>query len=302
MPEEPRSRDAPPTAAASEPRPPGKTTPVVVGPTHLPEAAGAFEVNFRGPNGRVQLGSGDWLFETVWRASWSEVVCTLDLPFNLWAGLIKGLRLEEVDAARVDQLRFEWAQLHVDAGDVIIGRNSGGYYLGMVVEEIVRHHGSRAGSWARVRYRILPDRSRDFTLRPPTRRDTLLAALEAAVHSLEEAPVAAEQPRAGIGHNAPPPEAALTSEALESVRETLADLRAAARVDPPDIQVLERGQELLRSVIARLVAWTSDRLGEVQSGFFNQIGAALATLLAVHLALTGKLAAVVEAIGALLPR
>ncbi|HVI32667.1 MAG TPA: pentapeptide repeat-containing protein [Phenylobacterium sp.] len=270
-----------------------------LGPPRFEQAEGSFSVDFRNHDGRVLLGQGDWLFETMWATAGDGSIHVVNETSSVKSvAVATGAHvIEDVSDAVFAVSDFTSRYRTPQVGEVVLVQNTKGYAAAIEIQRVKVTPESQRGSELRARYRILTDGSRNFSARGVNaERAELIEAVDAALVALRVMPFAEEPPPAGIGHNNPPADAALSAEDHEAVRSTLLELRTAVTAEPVNSEVLRHGRDGILAAGRKILAWAGARYEEVQSGFFTQVGAALATTLAVHLALTGKLGAVIAAI------
>ena len=94
------------------------------------------------------------------------------------------------------------------------------------------------------------------------------AALRAA--SVATPPTSSESP--GIGHNQPPPEAALTEEEVQTAFTTLRTLRVEVQSDQPDRKVIAEGRSRLEEWAAAIGIWVAGKAEMFTEEFAKTLG------------------------------
>lgn len=272
-------------------------------PPKYPEAQGTIDVDYRRFNGRVFIGSDLWEFETKWSNAGDGEIHLYSDPHSI-SGVAVALGQNTVESVTVDH--FNRADFTSRArtprnGEVALLRNVNGFLAAVQIVSVVTGPESQSKTRLVARYRILGDGSTDVGLgRLNTAFSELRLATEAAFASLEAVRPSADLTSEieGIGHNNPPPEAALTAEDYEAVKATLVEVREATELESSR-DLLERSRRKLIEWRGKIVAWAKVRLDQIQEGFFNQLGSTLADpqrLLAAWLVVSGNLTSVIGAI------
>ncbi|WP_269713913.1 pentapeptide repeat-containing protein [Caulobacter sp. NIBR2454] len=282
---------------------PHQATPEPVPAPHFEDEQGSFEVDFRAHNGRVFLGSGDWLFETKWTSAGSRSVHAYNDPPSIKGiAVARGVSsIEEVTAEAFSTADFSSRTRTPKVGEVLLLENTQGRAAAVEILDIRITPESQSGTLLKARYRILLDASRDFSGgAQPASVNQLKVAVEAALAALDGvvAYPNTEGQASLIGHNNPPPEAALSEEDYQSVRATLIELGSIERKIPEN-SFLEKAKIDLTAINQSIMDWSGRKFAQVQEGFFTQLGTSLAdpkNLLGAYLVLSGKLDVVIAAI------
>lgn len=271
------------------------------GPPQFLEGEGEFAVDYRSHDGRIIFGRDDWLFDTRWTTAGDGSIHSYR-ETNAGIAVARDVTtIADVMPAVIAASDFTSSVATPSVGEVLLLMKPNGHVLAIEIHKVKVTAASRAGAILAGRYRILVDGSQDSSSDPGTAaRTALIGAIDGALRALIEVPVAEEDGPAGMGHNGPPADAALTAEDQEAVRTTLIELRAAASISTPDRADLHKARESLSAAGDKILSWGANSLAEVHSGFFKHIGASLAGALASYFVLSGALAKVVTAIGSVL--
>lgn len=270
------------------------------GPPQFPETQGEFTVDYRSHDGRIRFGRDEWLFDTRWTTAGNGSIHSYR-ESNTGIAVARGVAtIAEVTPAVIAESDFTSSTATPSVGEVLLLMKSSGQVLAIEVHTVRVTAASQAGTILAGRYRILPS-AKDIPGDPGvTMRTVLISAIDGALRALAEVPVTVDEETAGMGHNGPPPDAALTAEDVEAVRTTLVELRGAASTSTVDQANFQTAREALSATGDRILSWGAKSLSEVHSGFFKHIGASLAGALASYFVLSGALEKVVTAISSFL--
>ncbi len=182
-------------------------------------------------------------------------------------------------------------------GEVVLLDNQRGYVAALDILEVTATIDSDPNTFLAARYRILTDKSRDFSEKLAPELAQLAEAAVAARSALNDLePSTSGEPEPGIGHNKPPADAALSPEDYNAVNATLQALSDGARGHPSE-GFLRGAQETLSNSLEKIAEWGQERFRLVRDGFYRQLGGAAAlALLGAWAAMAGKLEAVGYAI------
>jgi uncharacterized protein YjbI with pentapeptide repeats len=271
-------------------------------PPRYTDLEGTIDVDYRRFDGRVFIGNGQFEFETKWSTAGNGSINVYrDPPSLIGIAVAPDVnRIEAVTADHFERADFTSRTRTPSTGEVVLLRNRNGYSAAIQIVAVKVGPESQARTRLIARYRILADGGSNFSAVEAVSvyREIRLAA-DAALANLGAVGPSADAPQtAGIGHNNPPSESALTAEDYEAVTVTLISLRdnATAEADPA---LLATAREKLVDWRAKIVSWAKIRLDQIQEGFFNQLGVTLADpqrLVAAWLLVSGSLTSVVDAI------
>lgn len=237
-------------------------------------------------DGRYVLGQGDWVFETRWsKASDTAIHASNDAPNIAGIAIAPGVSaIAEVTSDIVDRLDFTSRVRTPQVGEVLILENRNGYLAAIRIVRI--QNAARGGDHeVEIDYRILTDRSRDFS-------DTEATTFDLYSTSIPEARALADQTatelealwsdhetepeHGGVGHNRPPVELPIAPDEYTEVMGSLRDLRDEATQPELDASRLRRAGSVLARAGAKIVIWVGQRLEAAADAFAEQVGKGLA--------------------------
>lgn len=264
---------------------------------------GTFSVDYRNHNGRVLLGSGDWLFETHWsRASNGLIHVMNDPPSIRGVAVAPSVRkIGSVTEAIFARANFTSRSRTPQVGQVVLFENINGYAAALELKAVSLSPDGEPGTKLDAYYKIRTDRMRDFSEGTPDLLSALHAAATDALTSLARVDLDTDMAALSswAGHNGPPTEAALTKAEHDMATSTLQKLADEAAKKDVQESTLRKGGEWLSETISITLKWISKRVKLIEEGFFRQIGAAAAfgmISLSVWAALTSKLQVVLSII------
>lgn len=213
-----------------------------------------------------------------------------------------GCTLRYDSSARLDGPRAPWPMPDYALGTFLL--QTGGVYAvyrndDVLLLEFTRLPSGETGERGEMlaSYRLLSNRPPP----PGNSRDSLelLDAIDDALTALSLLEPMTPDAEAGVGHNNPPSDSALTAEDYEAVLATLRQLRSAATGRRLEAQDIGQAREQLRSVVQLITKWARRRLDLVEEGFYRGVGTVGATGLVatgLWIAAGGKIERVAELI------
>lgn len=266
----------------------------------FPTAEGSFSVDYRSHNGIIVLGSAEWEFPTKWSTAGNGSIHIYNDKGPRVAVAPLAGRIEEVTAAVFSRADFTSSTRTPRVGEVTLLLNPNGYAAAIEIQRVTISPESRPGTELKGRFRILTDKSRDFTAKIESAQTEILIAAQDALATLEGlGPKQEQQPSTpGIGHNSPPKDAALTRDEYDELRTTLQRLSESASESLTDAG-LKASEQSVALVSSKIKGWLSERFKLVSEGFYRQFGSAAAlSLIALWVKFAGQLETVLEAIKA----
>lgn len=266
---------------------------------HFYAPEGEFEIDYRSYDGLVGLGSKDWTFWTKWSTAAHGSIHTYSD-----AGTIVAVAPDTYEISGVTPQVFEAADFSSRSrtphtGEVVLLQNAAGFAAAVLVLDAIVARESRPGAALRARYRILTDGGRDFSQPGEPTVQSLTAAIGAALTAYDALKDVPDPPMADgwIGHNGPPDDAKLSKEDLARVADELR--RTLER--PTDEAQLKALREAAGEASTYIAAAIAKRYAWIQEGFYRQVGAMGAVVLAalgVWVAFHGTMLGVDEALAA----
>jgi hypothetical protein len=246
-------------------------------PPTYPEAQGAISVDYRSHNGDIDIGRGDWRFETTWSTAGNGAIHTYS-DRGVRIAVAPGVQtLDRVTRHVFEQADFTSRSRRPRAGEVVLLENSAGYAAAIEIEEVRVTPESAFGTVLNARYRILTDRSRDFSGSAESTAQISEAAAEALKALSKVEPFDEGEPSpAGVGHNRPPPDAALNREDYDRLSVILRDLRDSRSA--PEPTVIQSALDVLSDVKPKIAEWLELRARLIREGFYRELGATAAKI------------------------
>jgi hypothetical protein len=269
----------------------------------FPQQEGSFSVDYRNYDGRIIIGNGDWSFETRWSAAGQGIIHVLnDAPNVRAVAVAPAARLiSDVTADIFARSNFTSRARSPRVGQVVLVENTNGYVAAVQINDVRLSEEGEPGTVLAADFKILTDRSRDFSGAINPNQLAAIAAIDDALRELQLIEILDDGPSdpeiATIGHNQPPSEFALTAADLSELNSTLFGTReivAEPQISGSDI---EKSIAVISAKSSKIKRWIASRFQDVQSGAFQAAGAVLTT--ATILKLSGLLDYVVEALRAL---
>lgn len=268
---------------------------------------GDFSVDYRNHNGRIVLGIDDWSFETYWSTGGAGVIHVMNDPPGIRGVAVAGgiKKISEVTDAVFASANFTSRSRTPRTGQVVLFENVQGYAAALELLNVTITPEGEAGTELTVRYKILTDKSRDFSHPQDHVYENIRASAESALEALENlqpgAPI--EYKAIGIGHNNPPDDCALDYFEHAELTGSIATLAKESKLRAITSATLEKARETVSKGVAKITKWLSGRAKLIEEGFFRQIGSSLAivvTGLTAWAVVAGKLDGLLSAITTLL--
>ncbi len=240
------------------------------GAPRFPASEGEFAVDYRSYDGNIVLGDGEWAFQTRWSTAGTGSIHAYRDGGPSVAVARGAKAIEAVTAKVFADSDFTSRNRTPRNGEIVLWENRNGYVAAVQILRVVVTTESEAGTELRARYRILTDKSRDFSKANEHEVVVLEAAIADALRAfdgLQDVPeLDAIAP--GIGHNNPPEDARLHKDDFAIVAEELR--RALAQ--PKDENRLKQLQETVGAAASRIGAALAKRYAWTEEGYFNQLG------------------------------
>jgi len=187
---------------------------------------------------------------------------------------------------------------------IVLVKNKNGYVAALKLKKIAVTDEGAPGTILEADYRILTDKSVDFSgLDDPEKLEIVSAIREAQLQLRELKEVlAVKEPdvatKAVIGHNQPPNEFALSQEEFSALRTELDSLNREIQKPIIEKELIEEQLNSISEKSSKIAGWLHQRLSDIQNGAFQALGATITT--AAVLKLTGYLDVVLNLVGKLL--
>jgi hypothetical protein len=239
---------------------------------------GQFSVDYRNHNGRIILGTGDWLFETAWSKGGANSIHVYNDPPS-----IRGLAvaptattIEHITEDVFARSNFTSRTRTPRIGQVVLFENNFGFAAAVEILDIKISEEGELGTLLKARFRILTDGNRDFSIETGANQKIQNAVAEAlsALGKVEpEKPI--EIKGIGIGHNNPPMESALDSSDYKTVKNSLIKIDHDVANDTLTSAKAESVLTALKNTIVKIQDWVMKRIKLIEDGFYKGIGTAL---------------------------
>lgn len=271
-------------------------------PPTFQAAEGSFSVDYRDYDGVIVLGEGDWKFRTTWSTAGSGSIHVYREPGSpsvAVAPLAK--RITDVTAEIFGRANFTSRVRTPRVGEVVLLKNTKGYAAAVEIIRVQVSPESMPGTQLTARYRILTDKTHDFTNALTSSQLEMGQAVDEAITALVAIPLSSDAPipSVGIGHNNPPLNAPLEGEEHRAIVQLLRDLRSNLRsLTDSFVKAVIDG---LKRANNKILDWAAERFKLIREGFYRQLGSAAATALigtGAWFVIAGKLEAVLNAIAA----
>lgn len=240
----------------------------------FPASEGEFAVDYRSYDGNIVLGDGEWTFQTRWSTAGSGSIHAYR-DGGPRVAVARGTKeIEAVTAKIFADADFTSRNRTPRNGEVVLWENQNGYAAAVQILGVVVTAESEAGTELKARYRILTDKSRDFSKANEPEVVVLEAAIIDALRAFDDLrdlpDLEAIVP--GIGHNNPPENARLHKDDFAAVAEEL----RRALAEPRDESRLKQLEEVVGVAGARIGAALAKRYAWAEEGYFNQLGGLVA--------------------------
>jgi hypothetical protein len=240
-------------------------------PPHFIEPEGEFAVDYRSHNGAIILGQDEWSFRTMWTSAADGSIHAYNDGGSEVAVAPDAYAIEDVTPELFSRADFTSRVRTPMVGEVVLWINPNGYVAAIYLSRVTVRPESKSGTVLKARYRILTDRSRDFSRRQDFAVSALNSAAGTALRSFINLPnvVDPAYEEIGIGHNNPPDESKLNRDDYEYVAE---QLRSSINYkgSEADLKELIASVEEAAEGIGKAIEY---RFGLAREGFYRQMGA-----------------------------
>ena len=276
-------------------------------PPAFKQPEGHFSVDYRNHNGKVVLGMDDWSFVTDWSTGGAGVIHVMNDPPGIRGVAVAGgiAKISEITDAVFTASNFTSRHRTPHTGQVVLFENTNGYAAAVELLNITLTPEGEAGTELTARYKILTDKSRDFSDPQDQVYENVRSSAENVLEALSalQCDVPIEYKGIGIGHNNPPEDYALDYFEHAELTDSVATLATEAKLRAITATTLEKANELVSKSVAKIAKWLSGRARQIEEGFFTQIGSSLAVVvtgLSAWAILTGKLDSLLTAMSSIL--
>ena len=275
-------------------------------PPAFKQPEGDFSVDYRNHNGKVVLGMHDWSFVTDWSTGGAGVIHVMNDPPGIRGVAVAGgiTKISEVTDAVFASANFTSRHRTPRTGQIVLLENTNGYAAAIELINITVTPEGEAGTELTARYKILTDKSRDFSNTQDQVYENITSSAANVLEALNalqpDPPI--EYKGIGIGHNNPPDDHALDYFENVELTVSIAALSMEAKLRAITAKTIENAKDLVSKSIARIAKWLSARAKQIEEGFFTQIGSSLAVVttgLSLWAILAGKLDGLLSAMSSL---
>lgn len=255
-----------------------------VDPPKDERSVGEVTFNYTSYDGRFVIGSEMWAFEMRWSTAGQGSAHLSNDPAGIeGVAIAEGVtKIGQVtpDIAAAADFTSRVRTPHV--GQVALLRNTAGFYAAVEPLEINRSS-SPSNNLMRLRFAIQTDRSTDFTAFASTfddrqaRVDQLLTAAANAERALRAVPAdedIAIPAIAGIGHNQPPAEFAITQHDQAEALAAIATVREEAVKSVPSSTKLRAAGHTIARVASQIAKYVAGKLDTAAEEFAKAVGKA----------------------------
>jgi hypothetical protein len=237
----------------------------------FPASEGEFAVDYRSYDGNIVLGDGEWTFQTHWSTAGTGSIHAYR-DGGPRVAVAPGMKeIEAITAKVFADADFTSRTRTPCNGEIVLWKNQNGYAAAVQILGVVVTAESEAGTELKARYRILTDKSCDFSKANEPEVVVLEAAIADALQAfgdLKDVPEL-ESTVPGIGHNNPPENARLHKDDFVAVAEEL----RRALAEPKDENRLKQLQAVVGRAVSRIGSALAKRYAWTEEGYFNQLGA-----------------------------